>query len=56
MQTKYSHLTNRELLRNHRYDIQGDDLVEELWSRLEMQMIADEEHKVRTKYTDGTES
>lgn len=33
--TPYSHLTLAELIRLHRYDVQGDPLMEELWLRLE---------------------
>lgn len=41
MQTKYNHLTLNELIRLHRWDIQGDELVEELWRRLEEQATAE---------------
>ena len=42
--TKYANLTLKELVQLHRWDIQGDDLVEELWQRIEAQ-IAKEEAK-----------
>lgn len=35
MLTKYWNLTDAELIRMHRYDVQGDELMEELWTRLE---------------------
>ena len=50
MHTKYSSLTTQELIRLHRWDIQGDDLVDELWSRLEQ--LAPEDTRVATKYVE----
>jgi len=39
MQTKYHHLTDHEFVQLHRWDIQGDELVEELWLRLEERLL-----------------
>lgn len=39
MRTKYSHLTDSELVQLHRWDIQGDELVEELWLRMEARLV-----------------
>ena len=50
MQTLFSHLTNNELIRCHRFDIQGDPLVDELWTRLEA--LAKPEKPVATKYVE----
>lgn len=50
MQTKYNHLTTVELLRNHRFDVQGDDLMEELWRRLELYAAEAKEQAVQTCY------
>lgn len=33
--TQYANLTLKELIQLHRWDIQGDELVEEMWQRLE---------------------
>ncbi len=33
--TKYANLTDKELVQLHRWDVQGDELMEELWQRLE---------------------
>ncbi len=48
MLTPFRHLSNAELIRLHRFDIQGDPLVEELWTRLEA--LAPPEKKIETKY------
>lgn len=50
MQTKYNNLTTAELIRMHRFDIQGDELVEELWRRLEMYEAERAQQRVNTKY------
>jgi hypothetical protein len=50
MLTPYNRLSNAELIRCHRYDIQGDPLVEELWTRLEA--LAPAEKPVETKYVE----
>jgi hypothetical protein len=42
--TKYANLTLKELVQLHRWDIQGDELVEELWQRIE-EVISKEEAK-----------
>lgn len=41
--TKYANLTLKELIQLHRWDIQGDELVEEMWQRLEA--LAEEDKK-----------
>jgi hypothetical protein len=50
--TKFSNLTTKELISLHRYDIQGDDLVDELWHRLEMYVERDKDARVATKYVE----
>lgn len=50
MLTPYNHLTTAELIRCHRFDIQGDPLVDELWTRLEA--LAPAEKPVETKYVE----
>lgn len=50
MLTPFSSLSNAELIRLHRFDIQGDPLVDELWTRLEA--LAPPEEKVETKYVE----
>lgn len=43
--TKYANLTNAELIQLHRWDIQGDELVEELWQRIEAVVAAQAKEK-----------
>lgn len=42
--TRYANLTLKELIQLHRWDIQGDELVEEMWQRIEA-VVAKEEDK-----------
>jgi len=41
MWTKYSHLTNAELLQMYRHTVPDSELVEELWLRIEATVVGD---------------
>ena len=52
MQPKYSHLTTSELISNHRYDVQGDELMDEIWRRLELFEAQDRDTRVKSRYVE----
>lgn len=39
MWTKYSHLTNAELIQLYRHDIPTPELIEEMWLRIEATVV-----------------
>ena len=45
--TKYANMSLEELIRFHRWDIQGDELVEELWQRLEQWLLTQDKEDLK---------